>query len=44
METLKLAGRICIAGFVAIALLAFHAQMREREAAFEAHCGKHRCT
>ncbi|PXX14483.1 hypothetical protein C7399_11293 [Paraburkholderia tropica] len=44
METLKLAGRICIAGFVAIALLAFQAQMHEREAAFEAHCSKPRCT
>ncbi|WP_302057513.1 hypothetical protein [Paraburkholderia sp. CNPSo 3272] len=44
METIKLAGRLCIAGVVVIGLLAFQAQMHERETAFEAHCSKHRCT
>ncbi|WP_279613200.1 hypothetical protein [Paraburkholderia tropica] len=44
MEAIKLAGRVCIARFVAIALLAFQAQMHDREAVFEAHCSKHRCT
>lgn len=43
METLKLAGRLSIALAVIIAILAFQAQMQEREAAFEAHCNKHRC-
>ncbi|MFX1674060.1 hypothetical protein PWR63_17640 [Paraburkholderia sp. A2WS-5] len=44
MKTIKLVGRLCIAGAVAIALLALQAQMHEREAAFEAHCSNHRCT
>ncbi len=44
MQTLKLIGRLCIAGVVAIGLLAFQAQLHEREAAFEAHCNKRSCT
>ncbi|POR54537.1 hypothetical protein B0G62_102145 [Paraburkholderia eburnea] len=44
MQTLKLAGRLSIAGFVVIALLAFQAQMHEREAAFEARCSTRHCT